>query len=209
MPQLLRIALIVSLALLTGCATRSVTESVVNRWGLQIELRSQKPLFGETITRGYDQPAVISVPRLESILRGIEIDIRKSDSSAIRERRSAIRASIVTDVAEGLAEAFAEANPDQRIVVMALRKQQHNLVFDRKYLTSFVAWIEKEKLYIALSRVEWEWDPKSKNERLPTPSPEEGVMPFSVVANDVYEQSARQTVRVDWRSSAFGPAPQP
>jgi hypothetical protein len=34
-------------------------------------------------------------------------------------------------------------------------------------------------------------------------------MPFSVVANDVYEQSARQTVRVDWRSSAFGPAPQP
>jgi hypothetical protein len=207
MRHTVRFALIVSIALLVGCATRTLSKGVINHYGLDIKLRSEKPLFGETVRRGYDHPVVISGPRLEAILRGIEIDTRKSESSAIRERRAAIHPKIIRPISEGLSEAFAQANPDQQVVVMALRKQAQKLIFDRKHLTSFVAWIDDGQLFVALSRIDWKWEPKFKNERIPEPWPGEHVMSFSVVESDVYFHESRQTVRLDWRSQAFGPAP--
>jgi hypothetical protein len=201
------IALLASATLLTGCATRASYHQVVDQYGLEIKLRSEKPFFGKPVEKGYDQPAIISVPRLEAILSGIEIDTRLSGKSVLRERRTAIRRELVARIAEGLAVAFAEANPDEQVVVLAIRKQRQKGIFDRKYLTSFLTWIEDNQLYVELSRVEWKWDPKSKTDKLPQPEPGKVAMPFEVVTDDVYLAAGRQTVKVDWRSEAFGPLP--
>ena len=85
--------LTVALLGLTGCITQSVTEKVVDHYDLDIKLRGQKKLFGSYEPLGYDQPITITSQRLANILGGIQIDIRKSENSAVRERRGALAAA--------------------------------------------------------------------------------------------------------------------
>jgi hypothetical protein len=194
-----------ALLLLPACATRTVNDTVVDEYGLEIRLRSQRPWLGGTpVPRGFAHPARISPARLETILGGIQIDMRESEDSAIRERRYAIPRKILPDVADGLSHAFAEAGPDQEIVVMALQKRMQKGIFNRKYLTSFVTWIEGDDLVVQLSRLDWKTDQHRVGDRLPVPEVGEYVMPFTTVPNELYAVAGRQGVRVAWQSPVFG-----
>jgi len=200
----LALTLLVALAL-PACATRSVNQTVVNTYDLEVMLRSEKPAFGfKTLPRGYAQPVEISAARLQAILGGIQIDLRPSEKSAIRERRYAIPRKILSNVAEGLSTGLAEAGPDQQIVVLALRKQMQKGFFNRKYLTSFVAWVEGDQLVVQLSRIDWKTDQHRIGDKLPTPRVGEFVMPFTTVGNELYATAGRQGVEVDWRNREFG-----
>lgn len=206
----LTIVLLVALVL-PACAHRTVNETVVDRYGLEIRLRSRKPLFGgKPEARGFDHPVEISPLRLQTILGGIQVDMRPSDSSTIRERDYAIPRKLLPVIADGLSEAFAQAGPDQELVVMALRKQMQKGIFNRKYLTSFVTWIQDGELYVDLARLDWKTDlhPEDNKfrarERLPAPEVGEIVMPFTAVPDERYQVVGRQTVKTDWRSAAFG-----
>jgi hypothetical protein len=206
----LTIVLLAALVL-PACTHRTVSETVVDRYGLEIRLRSRKPLFGgKPEARGFDHPVEISPLRLQTILGGIQVDMRPSDSSTIRERDYAIPRKLLPVIADGLSEAFAQAGPDQELVVMALRKQMQKGIFNRKYLTSFVTWIQDGELYVDLARLDWKTDlhPEDNKfrarDRVPVPEVGEIVMPFTAVPDEHYQVVARQTVKAEWRSAAFG-----
>jgi hypothetical protein len=203
MVQILLSLVFLSLAL-PGCATRTVQQKVVDEYGLTIKLRSQARLFGAPTPRGFEQPTVIDPSRLALILGGIEIDQRASKDSVARERRPALPAKILKHVSEGLSRAFAEASPDQEVVVLALRKQLQHGVFHRKFLTSFASYLRDGEIYVFLSRVDWPLDPKRAGDRLPEPYPNDRVMPITTVGNALYKKVGAQGVRTDWRSPQFG-----
>ena len=198
--------------LIPACTTRISSTTFINERGLEIRLRTQKPAFGfRSIKRGFNQPVDISPARLEAILSGIQIDERPSRKSTIRERRYAIPRKIIPKIAEGLSRAYAKANPNQEIAVLALQKKMHNFVFTRKFLTSFVTWVEGDELIIDLSRLEWETGPSRAKDKmeparydLPSPIVGEIVMPFNTFSDGHYEASGPQGVRVVWRDSYFG-----
>jgi len=198
--------LTVALLGLTGCITQSVTEKVVDHYDLDIKLRGQKKLFGSYEPLGYNQPVTISAQRLADILGGVQIDIRKSESSTIRERRGALSAKMLLSISKALPEAFAKASPNQQIIVMALRKQMQKGIFNRKYLTSFTTYVQGDDLYIFFSRIEWQIDESKKNVKIPQPWPGKKVMPFEAVATPGYELVGTQGVRVKWKRSQFGPS---
>jgi len=199
-----RLILFALAAVVSACSTVTVQKKAFDGTGLEIKLRSERKLFGRTIPRGFDHPATISSARLEEILGGIEIDTRSKKSSLIRERRSAIPAALLERISSKVEIAFAKAGPDQSIVVKATRKQPQKVIFDRKFLTSFVTYIEDGRLYVFVSRVDWPIEQHKKEEKLPDPRPDEQVMRFSVVTNPLYEEAGPQGVHVDWRDSAFG-----
>ena len=198
--------------LIPACTTRISSTTFINERGLEIRLRTQKPAFGfRSIKRGFNQPVDISPARLEAILSGIQIDERPSRKSTIRERRYAFPRKLIPKIAEGLSRAYAKANPNQEIAVLALQKKMHNFVFTRKFLTSFVTWVEGDELIIDLSRLEWETGPSRAKDKmeparydLPSPIVGEIVMPFNTFSDGHYEASGPQGVRVVWRDSYFG-----
>lgn len=200
------------LALLPACATRTVSTTVINQQGLEIRLRSEKPTLGfKTLPRGFNQPIKISPARLQAILSGIQVDERPSRKSTIRERRFAISRKLLPKIADGLAEAYAEAGPNQEIVVLALEKRMHNFVFARKFLTSFVTWVEGDEMVVDLSRLGWEANERRAKDKmeparydLPTPIVGEIVMPFNTVGDGPYQANGPQGVKVAWRDSDFG-----
>lgn len=163
-------------------------------------LRSQKKIFGSEIPRGFSHPSDISVQTLRLILGSIEIE-RKEGARTVRG--PAIAAELIVPVASGLAEAFREADPDQEIVVMAVRKQMQKYIFDRKYLTSFVAFIEGDSFYLYLSRSDWEIEEKGPKRPLPMPKVEDPQQKFRMVTGPFVASAGVAGVRVDWRSDVF------
>jgi hypothetical protein len=205
----MRALVLVSMILvwLPACATRTSNHTVVETHVVQIDLRSEKPLFGrKPLPRGFAQPVEISPARIEAILAGIQIDIRPSDDSAIRERRYAIPKKILPKVADAMSRAFAEASPDQELVVLGLRKQMQKGLFNRKYLTSFVAYVQGDEMVIHLSRVDWKTDEQRRGSKLPYPDTDKVVMPFATVPTELYTTVGQQAVKVDWQAEAFGEA---
>jgi hypothetical protein len=102
-----------------------------------------------------------------------------------------------------MAAALETAGPNQEVVVMALRKQMQKGIFNRKYLTSFIAYMKDDRLYLLFSRVDWKVDDKSARKKLPNPIRGEEVMAFRTVANENYRYAGRQGVEVLWQSAVF------
>jgi hypothetical protein len=200
-PSILTVFIVlVSISGSLGCSTRTVNSKVVGRHGLDIYLRSERAMFGDDVDRDFDQPADVSVERLEHILGSIEIETR--ESARVSERQHAIHAQIVADVADGVSKALAEAGPGQEIVVMAIRRQMQHGVFDRKYLTSFVVFMRNDRLYVHLSRVDWKIE-KHREDNLPMPHVNDREMEFRTVTNDYIHYAGRQGIEVDWRDPVF------
>jgi len=187
-----------------GCASRSIYQPVLDTYGLEIKLRAKKPYFGDVVEREFNHPATISTERMTHILAAVEVDFQRDKKSAIRERKPAVAPEIIEAIAGGLTRALSEADPNQEVVVMALRKQMQHGVFNRKYLTSFVAYMKRERLYLIFSRIDWKTDEnRNKKEGLPEPRPGEEVMPFRMVTNGYYRYAGRQGVEIDWRDPIF------
>ena len=109
-------------------------------------LRSQSK-GGETLAKGFEQPLTISAARMAHILSRIDIAHRRG-RRASASPRSRWRSLYV--IADGMSKAFAKADPDQEVVVMAVRRGKHWGIFDRRYLTSLVAFVSDDLLYIYL-----------------------------------------------------------
>jgi hypothetical protein len=80
----------------------------------------------------------------------------------------AIQTDALIQVAEGVSKALAAADPNQEVVVMIIRDTANWGVFDHDFLTSFIAYVKDERLYVHMSRHDWEI-PKTRDERLPEP----------------------------------------
>lgn len=186
----------------TACSTRTVDDRIINRYGLDVYLRSEKKVLGPTLERGYEHPSDIDVARLRRILGSIELEHKEGARTV---RTPAFAAELLEPVSAGLAEAFREADANEQIVVVAVRKQMQKAIFDRKYLTSFVTYMQDGYLYLHLARHEWEVPEVTRQKPFPKPSVGETQASIRTVGSRYIETTGRGSVRVEWQNEVFSP----
>ena len=188
---------LIAALLATGCITRSVKEQVFEQDLTRVLLRSQSK-GGETLAKGFQQPLAISSARMAHILSRIDLRTGPSDS----ERKPAIPLASLYVIADGMSKAFAKAGPDQEVVVMSVRRGKHWGVFDRRYLTSLVAFVRDDLVYVYLGRADWEI-PTNRQTELPEPDVDEQLTSFRLLPSDGMTLVNPQTVAVVWRDPIF------
>jgi hypothetical protein len=181
-----------------GCIKRPIKQDVYRENRIEVFLRSEKRLFS-TVEKGFDQPAVIAPVRIAHILS--RIDIRASADEGGR-RQPAIPTEMLFPIADGVSQALAKAGPNQEVVVMAIRRFRRFAVFDRDYLTSFLCYVRDDKLYVHLSRSEWEI-PTRRKDRLPEPHVGDHPMRFKIFSGQAMALVDKQSVAVYWRDPIF------
>jgi len=186
---------------LTACTTRTVTQKVFDKDRVTVTLRSETK-SGTPVDRGYAHPAAIAPSRLANILSRIDL---RGEGKKSNERRPAMGAEGLYAIAEGLAIGLSQADPSQEIAVLSIRKHKRFGVFDRDYLTSFVAYAKGEQLYIHMSRSDWEIG-RQKNDRVPQPQRGKHPMQFRIVPSRGMALVDPQSVAIDWRGKIFDQA---
>ena len=184
-------ALLAWVSALTGCAT---TRSVFQQGGTTVKLASKR---GEKL--GLNHPIIIAPVRLSHILS--RIDVRRSVKEG-QQRTPAIPLETLELIADGLTAGLREAGPDQRVVVYSIRRKKSFKVFDHKYLTSFIAYVKGENLFLHLSRTDWEIPPRLEDK---LPEPRIGKFPsrFRIIPGTAMNFVDPQTVAIAWRDPIF------
>jgi hypothetical protein len=183
--------------LAAGCLTRSVSETVFEHDLTRVELRSQRK-GSETLPKHFQHPLTISTARMAHILA--RIDIREGGEES--ERRAAIPLELLYVTADGMASAFAKAGPDQEIVVLAVERDRRFGIFERRRLTSLIAWVRDDLLELHLVHAGYEI-PNKLETKLPEPRAGEQVMAFRVVPAQGMTLVGEQGLAVAWRDPVF------
>jgi hypothetical protein len=202
-PALVLLAAAAGLAL--GCGTRVVRKEVVRSDSVQASLRSHKQ-GREIVARGWEHPSVIAPVRLAHILAHVDVEIAKGDEKP--RRVPAIPAELIYEIGDALALGLEQADPNQDVVVKALRRERRFGVFTTYYLTSLAVHVEGGQLAVQIGHVDWEVPKfsqggRSAEEELPEPAEGKELMDFRVVPDDALVVSGRQSVLVDWRAERF------
>jgi hypothetical protein len=184
--------------LASGCITRTLREDVYRDAYTRIFLRSQKK-GGEPVERGFEHPAEISPVRLVHVLSRIDLRVEAKKGA---DRMPAIPTESIRKIAEGVSKALHQANSSQEVVVLSILREKRWGIFDRKYLTSFLAYVKDELLYLHFSRADWEV-PERRADRLPEPHVGERVMSFRVLPARGMAVVDPQSVAVAWRDPIF------
>lgn len=187
-------------SLLGGCVTRSVRTPIIDRVGIQVALVRQVKGF-TTQPRGYEHPSIISVERMAHILNAIEVETSGKGVGTVRQ--PAFHPEIVERTARAVAEALAEAGPDQDIAVQVVRKEMRLGIFNKKYLTSFLAYVKEGYLYLLLRRVDWLVPQSDLDGSLPKPRRDYSPMQFRVVAGEHLFYAGPQALEIDWQNPVF------
>jgi hypothetical protein len=181
-----------------ACITRNVDVDIKDSHDVQVFLRSQVR-GGETIERGFAHPKTISAERLAHILALVDV---KTGDHTVEERKSAIATSLLEPISRALSDALSQANSNQQIGVMGIERKRRLGVFTRKFLTSFIAFVKGDDLFLDFSRVEWEI-PKNREDRLPKPELGGREMEFQVAGSQHMQRTTPQTLAVDWSDPLF------
>lgn len=190
--KIARAALITWVSVLAGCATTAKT--VFEKRGTTIKLESKR---GENLS--LDHPIIIAPSRLSHILS--RVDVRLSVKEG-QQRVPAIPLESLELIANGLAEGLREAGPSQRVVVYSIRRSKRFKVFDHDYLTSFIAYVKDENLFLHLSRTDWEIPPR-REDKLPVPRIGNFPSKFRIIPGTAMKFVDQQAVAVEWRNSIF------
>jgi hypothetical protein len=195
------LALVVfSIGSLNGCATRTVRTSIIDEFSTSVDLIREVKGF-RTQPRSFEHPAIISVPRLKHILAAIEIETQSKGTTTIR--RPAFHPEIIEEAAIALAKGLARATPDHEVGVRIIRRQAVGGVLNKKYLTSFLAYVDTEHLYLTLRRADWFVARKTIEANLPKPRRDYRPMNFRVVSGEPLYYAGPQTLEIDWRDNVF------
>lgn len=187
------------LLLSPGCVTREVKETTLDSSDLQVFLREHKRGF-EVVSQGFQHPVRISADRLANILGAI--DVRSRDEELAAER-AAFDPGQVPEVAKALSEALRTANSNQEVAVVLIRKQMQHFLFHRKRLTSFVAYVRDDLLFLHFSRVDWEIPERATKTSLPEPRVNEHPMKFRLMPSQGMYTEGVYAVSVEWQDAIF------
>jgi hypothetical protein len=185
-------ALFACAASLAGCMTTRKT--ILDQKGLTVQLIS---------TRGDDielnQPVTIAPVRLSHLLARIDIRLAVKEG---QQRVPAFPIESLDSIAEGLAQGLREAGPNQRVIVYSIRREKRFGIFDTNYLTSFIAYVHGENLFIHLSRSDWEIPPRKKDS---LPEPKIGKFPskFRILPGKAMKPVDEQSLAIAWRDEIF------
>jgi hypothetical protein len=194
------LAILVAIASVgSGCATRTIRKVYYEDSSTRIVLRHQAK-SGEAVDRGYGQPVAIAPVRLAHILSRIDV---RTEAKKGAQRAPAVPTEALYVIADPLSRGLLEADSSQEIAVYYTRRTKRFGIFDRHFLTSFVTYVEDDRLYIHLSRTDWEIPKSSRNERLPEPRVGVYVMDFRVLPSEGMTQVDGQSVAVAWRDPVF------
>ncbi|MDH3519474.1 MAG: hypothetical protein OEM49_03380 [Myxococcales bacterium] len=182
----------------TGCVARGVRQDVFKEGSIEVFLRGEKR-WTRTLAKNYEHPVTIAPVRLAHILS--RIDMRVSAKKE-EERVPAIPTEMLFSIAEGISAALAAADENQEVVVMAVRRFKRFNIFERKYLTSFVTYARDDRLYIHMSRSEWEIPPR-REDNVPEPRIGAHPMKFRLYSGTAMTLVNPQTVAVEWRDPVF------
>ena len=190
------------LALLaTGCITRPIQDKVFEQDYTTIYLRSYKR--GTSIVeKDYQHPFTLSPSRAAHILS--RIDVRETEGGEAK-RVPAIPTESLYLIGEGLSEAFEKADPNQEILVMSIVRTKRLGIFDRKHLTSFVAYRKDDMLYLHLGSVDWPVPP-GREDRLPVPEIGNPSAKFRVIPSKGMALLDTASVSVAWQDPIFAKA---
>lgn len=187
------------LALATACATREVKQTHLDSKDIQIFLREYKKGF-QVVPQGFQHPAQIASERLANILGAIDIRGREAELAGVR---AAFEPSQLPEISDALSRALRAASPDQEVAVVIVRKQMQHLLFDRKRLTSFVAYVRDDLLHLHFSRVDWEIPERAQKTGLPEPRVNEHPMKFRVIPAQGMFAEGVYAVSVEWQDDVF------
>lgn len=183
---------------LAGCITRPIDHKVFEQDYTTIYLRSYKR--GTSIVeKGYQHPFTIAPARMAHILS--RIDLRREEDGETK-RTPAIPTDSIYLIGQGLAEALAEADENQQVMVMSIRREKRLGIFDRKFLTSLIAYRKGDQLYIHLGSCDWAVPP-SREDRLPEPQLDKPSAKFRVIPSRGMALVDTASVAVDWRDPIF------
>jgi hypothetical protein len=198
--------LLASLAagLAIGCITRPAKVPIFEEGGVDIFLRSDVRGFS-TVEKGYSHPVTIAPVRIAHILS--RLDLRPPKTAFLsfeedKERVAAVQTEVLYTVAEGISKALAAADPNQEVIVMSIRDTERFGIFDHDYLTSFIVFARDERLYVHLSRYDWEI-PKERNRKIPEPRIGDQPQRFRLYPGTAISLVNDQSVAIDWRDAVF------
>ena len=184
------------LLLAAGCITRR--EDVFREGTVDVFLRSEKR-WRQILEKDYEHPVTISPVRTAHILSRIDL---RTGANEGNQRVPAIPTELLLPIAEGVSKALAQADENQEVVVMAIRRFKRFHVFERKYLTSFVAYARDDRLYIHLAHSEWKIE-QHRLDNIPEPRIGEHPMKFRLYSGTAMILVDAQSVAVEWRDPIF------
>jgi hypothetical protein len=88
-------------------------------------------------------------------------------------------------------------------VVYYIRRDKRFGVFDRRYLTSFLAYAEGDYITLQFGKVDWEIPKSGRREVLPEPRMGATTDAFRVVVSKGMSVAGQNTVAIDWRNPIF------
>ncbi|MGH0032891.1 MAG: hypothetical protein ACQGVC_24125 [Myxococcota bacterium] len=186
--------------LASGCLTRHVREDVFKQDRVQVFLRQDERLFRDVV-KGYDHPATISAVRIAHILSRIDMRLQVKEGN---RRKPAIPTELLYQIADGMSQSLARAGENQEVVVMALRSERNLAVLSSEYLTSLIAYVRADKLYIHLSHSDdLMKDSYRKGEKLPAPRLSDSPSRFRLYGGTAMTLISSNAVAVAWRDKVF------
>ena len=183
-----------------GCGTRTVETELVDEPNLQVSLRHEVS-GGVRSERGFQHPATISRQRMLHILGALDIETREPGKP--RQRIAAIHPELLDPIARALVDALEKADSTQDVALLAVRKEGRLGIFHRKRLTTLTAYARDDRLYVFLSRVEWQIPKEREGKNLPEPARDERQMDFRAVPGPKMSQAGAQGIAIRWRDPLF------
>lgn len=187
-----------------GCISRPAKQDVYQDGPIRVFLRSDV-VWTSPVDKHYQHPVTIAPVRIAHILS--RLDMRPSAKPLLsfsdeKDRVAAIHTDVLYSIAEGISKALATADPNQEVVVMAVRETKRFGLFDHDFLTSFIAYARDERLYLHFSRHDWEI-PKGRDVRLPEPRVGDSAQRFRLIASTAMSLMGDRSMAVDWRDPVF------
>jgi hypothetical protein len=188
----------IALATLAACAAALAscvtTTTILEQKGLTVKLVFKR---GENIELNH--PVIIAPVRLAHILARVDIRLSVKDG---QQRLPGFHIESLESISKGLAQGLREAGPNQRVVVYSIRREKRFGIFDTKYLTSFIAYVHGENLFLHLSRSHWEIPPRKKDN---LPQPKIGKFPskFRIYPGMAMKMVDEQSLAITWHDDIF------
>ena len=191
--KILWLTLVLSLSIpLVACGPRYKRVTAHKAPGVIVKLRSQTG-----VDRGFSHPATISGARLAHILSFIDIRGEKG------ARKPAFPVAGIYEVGEALSRVFANAEPHQVLTVELVRVEKRFQLFNQKFLTTFVTYVEGDRLFLRLSRVDWEIPKGEDEDDLPEPFVGRKQQSFRILPAEYLTAIGVQGVSAKWKDSKF------
>ena len=182
----------------SACITRPVKEKVWTDGYTEVFLRSEKQ-GTRTLSKGFQHPATIAPIRMAHILS--RIDLRKTvDDQSVRMPVVPLETLFI--IGEAMSEGLKQADPDQEVVVQSIRRGKSLKIFERQFLTSMLAYMRDDLLYIHISRSDWEI-PARKKDKLPETHIGKHPLKFHLVVDRGMRLADQQSVAVEWTDPIF------